>query len=530
MKKILSYILTGVLIGGLFSCNDFLDEIPDNRADLSTIENIADLLVSAYPEQCSMYMAEMASDNADESTGTWDYEFMQREFYNWTETVTSGPDEQDSPAGFWQACYKAIASANMVLEAIDEYNRVHGETPALEPYRGEALVCRAYGHFLLVNIFSKQYCTTSATDLGIPYVTASETTVNPAYERGTVAGVYAKIEADLLEGMPLINDVVYEVKAYHFRKKATYAFAARFYLYYRQYDKVIEYADKVLGAGAAAANELRDWASLGELIANANIQPNAYIENILTANLLCISNTSSWPVIHGPYAVGRKYGHTEAISNSETVQSGTPWGSMINIFHQGVFWNSAVNRIIVRKIGYYFYYTDPVARIGYPYFIAVPFTTDETLLCRAEAYLLKDEPDFDAAVRDMNIFMTAFTSGSAKTKEEIVNYYDALAYYTPTEPTPKKALNPDFSIKTGDDNHNKVKENLIHAVLHTRRMLTLHEGLRWMDVNRYGIEIVRRQFTSGYPVVTSTLEVDDLRRVFQIPSDVITAGLEKNPR
>ena len=35
----------------LCSCNDFLDELPDNRAELDSAEKINKLLVSAYPSR-----------------------------------------------------------------------------------------------------------------------------------------------------------------------------------------------------------------------------------------------------------------------------------------------------------------------------------------------------------------------------------------------------------------------------------------------------------------------------------------------
>ena len=84
----------------------------------------------------------------------------------------------------WNDCYKAIAAANAALDAINTM----GNPSSLDPQRGEALLCRAYNHFVLVNIFSKAYSPkTSTTDLGIPYMTHLETTVSPEYTRGTVA-------------------------------------------------------------------------------------------------------------------------------------------------------------------------------------------------------------------------------------------------------------------------------------------------------------------------------------------------------
>lgn len=55
----------------------------------------------------------------------------------------------DSPYDLWNDCYKAIASANLALQAIEEMG-----TPHPYPTKGEALMCRAYAHWVLTNIFA----------------------------------------------------------------------------------------------------------------------------------------------------------------------------------------------------------------------------------------------------------------------------------------------------------------------------------------------------------------------------------------
>ena len=57
-------------------------------------------------------------------------------------------------------------------------------------------------------------------------------------DRGTLTELYANIENDLLEGLKHVSDN-YDQPKYHFNKQAAYAFATRFYLSKRDYDKVI---------------------------------------------------------------------------------------------------------------------------------------------------------------------------------------------------------------------------------------------------------------------------------------------------
>ena len=87
--------------------------------------------------------------------------------------------------------------------------------------------------------------------------------------------------------------------------------------------------------------------------------------------------------------------------------------------------------------------------------------------------------------------------------------------------TPKKRLNP-LGFTLADEK----QENYIHCILHMRRAETSMEGLRWMDIKRWGIEIAHNR--EG--MAADKLLKDDPRRAIQLPQDVIAAGLPANPR
>ena len=67
----------------------------------------------------------------------------------------------------------------------------------------------------------------------------------------------------------------------------------------------------------------------------------------------------------------------------------------------------------------------------------------------------------------------------------------------------------------------------INCVLHFRRIETMFDGYRWFDIKRYGIEI---QHNIGTATNTDNLTYNDLRRAIQLPQEVISAGLDPNPR
>ena len=105
-----------------------------------------------------------------------------------------------------------------------------GPGQPLNPQKGEALLCRAYWHFVLANTFCMPYnAQTADTDMGIPYILVPETKPMELPSRGTIAEVYAQIAKDLEKGLPLIDEDIYSVPKYHFNRKAElYAFATRF--------------------------------------------------------------------------------------------------------------------------------------------------------------------------------------------------------------------------------------------------------------------------------------------------------------
>ena len=139
--------------------------------------------------------------------------------------------------------------------------------------------------------------TTAAKELGLPYPTEPEKVVGRLIERGTLAELYQKIEADMLKGISLVG-TKYAKPKFHFTKQAAYAFATRFYLYAQQYDKAVKYANMVLGD--QPADILRNWAEWNRLGPSGNVQPNAFVAASNNANIMLLTVPSQWGVISIP--------------------------------------------------------------------------------------------------------------------------------------------------------------------------------------------------------------------------------------
>ncbi len=516
----------------LSSCNDFLDEMPDNRAEIDSQEKVNKLLVEAYPLNGYIMCTELLSDNVDDFGANNPYvERIEMQLYNWMDVTES---DNEAPDAIWEACYLAIAHANQALQAIDEM----GNPESLNPARGEALVCRAYAHFILVNVFCQHYSPEySATDLGIPYMEAAETELNPKYQRGTVEKVYELIEKDLVEGLPLIDDASYTVPKYHFNQKAAYTFAARFYLFYQKWDEAIKCATTALGP--VPGENLRDYALLASFPRDMGVVGQQFTSTSLKTNFLLQTGYSSLGLIFGPYYYGCRYNHGNILAQFETMNQ-APWGVMATstydyaqmyILKPYVYAATNLDKTLLPRLPYLFEYSDPVAGIGYYRTVYASLTAEEALLIRAEANILKG--DFTAALADMNIW-TANTLNPERcnpvlTEEGIEEWANSYNYYTSKKPTPKKKLNPEFTGITLTEGSKQ--ESFIHCLLYMRRHEFMHMGMRWFDVKRYGIEITRRT-VEGLNVLSEddVLELRDNRRALQLPKDVITAGMEANPR
>lgn len=516
-------LLKIAVVGALFlvsSCDDYLDKMPDNRAEIDSQEKVRKLLVSAYPENDYILLSELSSDNVDDYTDknpNFD-RFLEQVFY-WKDVTET---DNEDPKLVWSALYKAIGSANMALKAIEDM----GNPKELLASKGEALICRAYSHFILVNLFSKHYNkNTSDKDLGIVYMDAPETSLNPKYKRESVAQVYSKIEKDIEAGLPLVDDASYDVPKYHFNKKAAYAFASRFYLYYEKWDQVISSANAVLTS--IPSSMLRDYKALALLEADHNVRANGYVSPDIKSNLLLITAYSNLGSIFGDRRDGSRFSHGTLISEKETAEAAGPWGVYTNStywFRPFTYEDSYLSKVLFPKLPHLFEIKDAVSGTGYRRTVYPAFTADEVLLKRAEAYVMQKK--YEEAAADLNLWMHNIINTPVTLTRDVVNsFYSAIAYYTPEVPTIKKKINPAFTVEAGE------QENFVQCVLHFRRIATLQEGLRWFDVKRYGIEISRRVVDGNGGVdVKDDLLVNDERRALQLPQDVISAGLEPNPR
>ena len=524
-----SLMLASVAI--LASCSDQLDTLPDNRTTLDTPKKIAGLLVTAYPDRTPTLFNEWMSDNTDymgaqNSQGNRGGD----QYFFWQEQTEGG---NDSPEQVWMLYYGGIYKANEALAAIEDQGGPKNDI--LRNSKGEALLIRAYDHFILANEFCRPYNgKTSTKDAGLYYATgiADFSAAAEQSNRGTVADVYAKIAADIEAGIPLLNDT-YEVPKYHFNKQAAYAFATRFYLYYEKWEKAKEYADKLLGSNPAAS--LRDYRALQAMPLSKSDQAvksaEAYCSASADCNLLVQTSVSNAGMALGPWLISKRYTLTNYLSETELFQSNNIWGTSSNLIWKPFTVNSGEsNFALLMKLPREFEIRNTTTGSGYLRTLNVNFTMDEALLNRAEAEIMLGQND--AACADMTIWMkNFFNTNVTLTPTSVQTYFKTVPYaYADAAkmvPSFKKHISPRFTI----DAEGSVQESLLQCLLNFRRIETVHQGMRWMDIRRYNIEIPRRLIgANGKPSKNlDWLEKDDPRQVVQIPQSIREAGVAGNP-
>lgn len=522
MKKINFIVASAVALLSFTSCNDFLDKLPDDRAELNAREKIGNLLTEAYAHQLPLLMMEMSSDNIIDNGKQYTAQPDHEKMYRWQQVTQT---QNDSPYTLWVSTHTAVATANEALQDI----KMLGDGAEFNGEKAEALLCRAYGMFSLANAFCMAYDPSkAATYLGLAYPTEPEQDVNTKYVRGTLEELYGKINADIEAALPLIDDTHLAGKSprYHFNRQAAYAFAARFNLYYHKYDKAIQYATEVLGSNPA--NVLRDFSTLATL-SGAEDKNNYYIASGSRGNLLLQTAVSLAGRIYTGYTPYQRFNSGRPIVTYQTFWARGPWGSgsaaSNKLYYSHNLYGSD-QAVYFPKIREKFEYTDKVNGTGYVHITDAAFTGDETLLVRAEAYALSKQ--YANAIADINSWIASHCSAGAPTMTEasINTFINGLAY-EPVEPTAtsqysiKKTLHPQgFTVEAG------TQENIIQLILHMRRLETVGQGLRFQDLKRYGIEFSHKLDGEA----TLVFKAGDLRGALQLPEDVIQAGLARNPR
>ncbi len=541
----------------LTSCNDFLDKLPDERSEINTEVDVQELLMTAYPDANFAWVAELSSDNLLDNqcphlpsnpnkkqiVTYYNYSSYDRwddEMFKFEDAKSATYSSYDSPGSLWSGYYMSIANTNYCLQALDNIKRANGgvETERGKALRAEAQILRAWDHFCLVNVFSQAYKTeaVSKNEIGVTYMTEPETVSKVEYQRGNVWDTYQLIKQDLEEALPNISDSYIGSYKHHFNSQAAHAFAARFYLYTRDWAKVIEHANEVLGT---------DSASVGKMMLDyTGFDDCSYLSDYATVWQNPNQNNNLMLSITGSLLQRRCFGYRYSLAGpkaSEVMMVRTSSGLWsgyicpIQAVVAGMLFASSTKDygFFSSKIGEEFEYSDKLAGIGYPHIVQRTFTASELLLERAEAKLMLG--DIEGGAQDLMWYWNScFTHLSEKTQETYKAYWRDLTVdlilknYTNTETKKRANCFDSWDFTQTIDPTYVVPEDAIpymNCLNEFRRFENMFEGLRFFDLKRWGMPYTHEV---GAEQEVFELGSNDPRRAIEVPWETISAGLESS--
>ncbi|MBZ4190288.1 RagB/SusD family nutrient uptake outer membrane protein [Niabella beijingensis] len=474
-----------VLLTLFFSagCKRFLDTPYDNRVRPTLTEQYAQVLTDAYPARHEMFTDILTDDYQYYATlaqASINERFLPMYLYKdeYPQNIPTGPENA------YSEFYAKIYRANVVIEGVMSSERGTEEYKAA--VMGEALLIRAYCHFMLVNLFSQHYDPATADkDLGIGLVTAVSQENKKLIKRNSVKEVYDQVEKDATEGIAFLKkgQAYVSKNPYHFSIASANAFMTRMELYKGNWDAAVKYADAVI---AEKGRIVRDLAA--DLAVNRKYNREYYATMFMDPpthpNILmnCYSLNLGFLTPTG-YTLCGFFPTDEVRAQFKSTPYGRDRRDSILV---------SVGTVIDNQVVCTKYNTQP--NNPNSFVRAAYFTTDEVLLNRAEAVLRGTANPVASALDDLNTLRAA-----------------RYTNYTPLTTAVSR-------------------DSLIRIVVAERRKEFLNEGLRWFDVKRFKIP-VEHVLGRGLPVAAS-IGATDLRKALQIPltEQLGNPGIVLNPR
>lgn len=249
MKKILTLATAALLT--FASCDSKLDIVPLGMTTLETVDDLETLLNQEpmlYLDDNVMSYEILCNNMYLQWEGLPDYfgnhYSLTYAWFAYDETV----DRADLTAedGVYSSLYESINYMNVI---ISKAPGASGDDAKRKQIIAEAKVLRAWYHFLLVNMYAKQYDDATAAETGgIPYV--DNTDVSEQKTKLTLAQVYEKLLADCSDEVlqDLVQDHVDD--PCRFGLDFGYGVRAKVLFQMKHYDEALRYANLALGVNS----------------------------------------------------------------------------------------------------------------------------------------------------------------------------------------------------------------------------------------------------------------------------------------
>lgn len=439
------------------------------KASEMTISDLVSLAEQLYPENSPAMIAELSGDNfvdnnvlVPNTNLTPMYGFLDQ-LFNWQPVDADDPNANrpDAPRKVWTDYQARIAIAGVMVEATQLLEAQHPTLAAdLQMLRGEAMLERAHLRLTLRYIFK-----TNITD--------------------------ADIESDITAGLPLLGNAN-EGNARRMNPRAAHALAARYYLLKHNWQQVLIHTNAALGDNPA--EQFRPWADYQQT-AVISEKLSDYYDPAAKCNYL-VEHTYS---MRDRIIFNMRYATNGDAVYGTFMAKGPNWTSYtLPAFTSNLYVAGGQEYGVWLFRAYEFFeYTDEELGIGYVCNDYTPYTAEETLLMRAEARFYLG--DTEGCLADLNLWTQSKLVTQELTLDRINSFFSStgsLANLADMESTgwSQQDITTAYS-----------QNALASCILYFRRIETIYDGLRWMDIQRYGLTITHKSRMPYGQVQTSTI-------------------------
>ncbi len=491
--KIFQIILVVLLVFVELSCENYLDEVPQNKLNPTTVTDYRELLNYGYitKERIMPYL-EALGDDVDLKL-----EERARDLVNGDSYMSAYLFEDTHETSLGQdiafaKLYESIYYANLIITKIDDAESVTlGDD--MQEYKGnlkgEAYALRAFSYFYLVNLYGQHYDpATASSDFGVP-INSSTGAEDKGYPRATVEEVYNLMMSDLDNAISLMEaNVIIKTSKIQFNVESARALQSRIALYMQDWNKTIEVASNVLDVNNTVyditgltdmfnEDNYNDWSSLrvGPDYLDAE-NSNIFFVSGVTENIPLVNFYPTYTT----FSVNREL---EDLYEEGDIRRYYFLGILDRVV-SGIEFQKLVllkNRSTMSFFGRF----QPTTFDGYSRVLRV----EEVLLNRAEAYAKNG--DLQLAINDLN---------AIRVKKIEPSFYTDLTIGTFTQ------------------------ETLINYIYEERRRELCFEGHRFFDLKRTTRPGMTRVGYEGDITIEGTLLQDDPRYVLQIPENELEAN------
>ncbi len=448
-KNILKYIIPGLLL--FASCDDFLEQQSQDLIRPETATHYQELLVGEGYFHHLMekgWFVELMTDNVELYENSSEEELMLpaavqdgEDCFLWKREI----EDHLVADRLYKNIYGNILAANTCLLDVDDIKGTEEEKRIL---KGQASFVRAYGYFVLANLYSQAYNEADVDkDLCVPLVMQAKPTLEK-FKRNTVKEVWAQIKFDAENAVNNLEKVERLFTVYEINYNAALLLAARVALYMEDYESVINYGEKYLelnpvlydiSNGSTGDKAFLDPLSNPEIVFNFGSKYEyGFLDEYTGTNQFAfrVYNTTEQSLMN---AYDAEDGRVNAFFEEPEISSWFP------VFNK--------ERWMPKKY-------DKYDKTG----LRQAFRTSEVYLMMAEAYARKENPDNSKAISNLNTLRS----------KRIKDYVELSSSYFSTQ------------------------EELVQFVWDERRReLCFEEFHRWWDLRRIGQPAIRHNWKGG---------------------------------